>query len=80
MAKYEEFLKKVNADEKLREKVEAVKAEYLHEIIAAAKEEGFDLKPDELHKGELSDEALETVAAAGGGARGSCNTGYVPLY
>jgi predicted ribosomally synthesized peptide with nif11-like leader len=80
MAKYEEFLKKVKTDEKLREKVEAVKAEYLHEVIALAKEEGFELKPDDMGKGELSDEALETVAAAGGGSRGSCGTGYTPLY
>ena len=80
MAKYGEFLGKVNSDAKLREKVEAIKADALHEIIAIAKGEGFDLKPEDFGKGELSEDALETVAAAGSGSRGSCGTGYVPLY
>ena len=80
MEKFTEFMKKVKGDKKLQEKVAKIKTEALEAISKIAKEEGFDLKPADFGKGELSDEDLEKVAAAGGGTRGSCGSGYAPLY
>lgn len=80
MSKFSEFINKVKEDEKLQAKLKVIRANAMKKIVALAKEEGIELKPEEISKGELSDEALEEVAAAGGGARGDCNTGYAPLY
>ena len=80
MAKASEFFKKVKGDKALQEKIKGIKKSAMEKIIAVAKEEGFELKPDDFGKGELSDADLEKVAAAGGGSRGDCKTGYAPLY
>ena len=80
MAKHNAFFDKVKEDKKLQAKVKEVKDSALAKIIAIAKEEGFELKADDFGKGELSEDALEQVAAAGGGSRGSCGSGYAPLY
>lgn len=80
MSKYQDFVAKVREDEKLQAKIKEVKDGALAKIMEIAKKEGFDLKAEDFGKGELSEEALEEVAAAGGGSRGSCGTGYTPLY
>ncbi len=80
MSKFSEFIDKVKGDEKLQAKLKDIRANAMKKIVALAKEEGIELKPDEIGKGELSDDVLEEVAAAGGGARGDCKTGYAPIY
>ena len=80
MSKFGEFINKVKENKELQAKIKTVRASAVEKIVALAKEEGIELKPEDIGKGELSDEALEEVAAAGGGARGDCKTGYAPLY
>lgn len=80
MSKYQDFVNKVKEDAELQAKIKEVKDAAAAKIVEIAKEEGFDLKAEDLGKGELSEDELEQVAAAGGGSRGSCGTGYTPLY
>ena len=62
------FLKKAKEDAKLLSNLES--AADANEVVALAKEAGFSISLDTLHRAQLSEEQIEELTGGGGTATG----------